>query len=286
MSAIVADYKKNKPKVVRAKIAPELTQIGYVHLSSYYRNANFLSHETINLNAVPDADAKYVYSEDRIVTINGVQLPLQYFLDDLKTINTTLDLKIDKIYIIGPRIKDGKKFDAKKWVDVSTIVTDAVIKNNYIENYVNTTGYRNSVAAARVNGILTKRLILSKSFMHCLLPKITSSTGVFKEIYNIYPHIDIRQTDRIIQVIQRMGLLRNDTYTPKVKNLEAVYTGMWELLYNKYSMLKFINIDMSKLDMTITEPLISEIAEYINVVDANTPAAATNAQFCAVKKLL
>ena len=43
---------------------------------------------------------------------------------------------------------------------------------------------------------------------------------------------------------------------------------------------------MSKLDMTITEPLISEIAEYINVVDANTPAAATNAQFCAVKKLL
>lgn len=286
LSTIVADYKKNKPKITRAKIAPELTQIGYVNLSTYYRSAHFLKHETVNLNDVPDADAKYVYSEDRVVTVNGVQLQLQYFLDDLKTINTTLDLKLDKVYIIGPRIKDGKKFDAKKWVDVSKIVTDAVIKNNYIENYINTTAYRNSVTMSRANGLNNKRLILSKSFMASILPKINIQTGMFKQLHDIYPNIDIRQTDRIIQVIQRMGLLRNDVYTPKVNKLEQAYNEMWTLLYQNYSMLKFINLDMTKIDTVIPAPLISEIAEYINVVDANKPSAVTNAQFIAVKNMI
>jgi hypothetical protein len=43
---------------------------------------------------------------------------------------------------------------------------------------------------------------------------------------------------------------------------------MWTDLYNSYRMLKYIDIDFSEPEGKLKNPMASEIADYINMVDS------------------
>lgn len=262
MSDIVAEYSKNKPKIVRAKIAKELTKIGYVNVPTYYRSNNFTQYDTIDLT---QTTGTYLYVEDRIVELNGKKINLIYFLDDLKNLNSSFNLGLNKIYIVGPRIKESNKFDSKKWTNVESIINAAVKNNNSINNYIEHSGYNNSLSIARDNS--AKSLVLSKSIMLSIASKIKKSNGVFNSLLDTYVDIDFKQDGRVIRSIQNIGLFNHDDYNKKVKDIEKKYTDMWEKLYNNYRMLKYININFSNTDAKLENTIAEEISDYINMID-------------------
>ena len=92
------------------------------------------------MNAV---NGVYVYSEDRVVDINGRKINLVYFLEDLKNLNNIFNMGLDKVYLMGPRIKDGKKFNNRNWTNIETIINKAAKANNSIANYIEHTAYNN-----------------------------------------------------------------------------------------------------------------------------------------------
>jgi len=262
MSDLVAEYVKNKPKVTRTKIPKELTKIGYVNVPNYYRSASFTQYENIDLT---QTTGLYIYSEDRIVDINGNKVNLPYFLDDLKNLNNTFKLNLDKVYIVGPRIKENKKFDATKWQNVADLINATLKNNNTIENYVEITAYNSSISLARTNA--TKSLILSKSIMQSIESKINNSNGVFKKLLKSYVDIDFKQDGRVIRSIQNIGLFDHSLYNQKVKTVETKYTDMWNTLYQNYPMLRYINVDFSVHEGKLQGIIADEIANYINIVD-------------------
>jgi hypothetical protein len=178
MSDLVNEYVKNKPKVVRSKVPKELTKIGYVNIPTFYRSGNFTQYETIDLNAV---NGVYVYSEDRVVDINGRKINLVYFLEDLKNLNNIFNMGLDKVYLMGPRIKDGKKFNSQNWTNIETIINKSANANNSIANYIEHTAYNNSINSTRGNSN-TKYLILSKSMMQSIAPNIKNPNGPVNKI--------------------------------------------------------------------------------------------------------
>lgn len=264
MSDLVAEYIKNKPKIARTKLPKELTKIGYVNVPSYYRsNSRFTQYETIDLT---QTTGSYIYSEDRIVDINGKNVNLFYFLDDLKNLNNTFKLNLDKVYIVGPRIKENKKFSSTKWNNVTELINASLKNNNTIENYIEITAYNNSITIARANP--SKSLILSKSIMQSIESKINNRNGTFKKLLTSYVDIDFKQDGRVIRSIQNIGLFDDNLYNQKVKTVEAKYTDMWNALYQNYPMLRYINFDFSTPDGKLEGVMADEISRYINIVDS------------------
>lgn len=264
MSDIVNEYVKNKPKIVRAKVPKELTKIGYVNIPTFYRSGNFTQYETIDLNAVTGV---YVYSEDRMVEINGKKINLLYFLEDLKNLNNIFNMGLDKVYLMGPRIKDGKKFNNQNWTNIETLINKAAKANNSIANYIEHTAYNNSISHTK-NMLQNKSLIISKSVMQSIIGKIKNSKGTFNTIFAAYPDIDFKQDGRAIRSMQNIGLFDQNQYNAQSSTASAKYTDMWIKLYNSYRMLKYINIDFSKEDAKLANNLADEIADYINMVDS------------------
>jgi hypothetical protein len=264
MSDLVNEYVKNKPKIVRSKVPKELTKIGYVNIPTFYRSGNFTQYETIDLNAV---NGVYVYSEDRVVDINGRKINLVYFLEDLKNLNSIFNMGLDKVYLMGPRIKDGKKFNNRNWINIETLINKSANANNSIANYIEHTAYNNSVNNTRRNSN-TKALILSKSMMQSIALKIKNPNGTFNKIFASYPDIDFKQDGRGIRSMQNIGLFDQNQYNTQSNNTLTKYTDMWTNLYNSYRMLKYINIDFSQPDGKLENPLATEIADYINMVDS------------------
>lgn len=262
MSDIVAEYIKNKPKVVRNKIPKELTKIGYINVPSYYRSSNFTQYETVDLT---QTTGLYIYSEDRLVEINGKKCNLIYFLDDLKNLNNAFKLNLDKVYIVGPRIKENKKFDASKWQNVVDLINATLKNNNTVENYVEITAYNSSISVARTNA--AKSLILSKSIMQSIESKINNPNGVFKKLLKSYVDIDFKQDGRVIRSIQNIGLFDHSLYNQKIKIVETKYTDMWNTLYQNYPMLRYINVDFSEPEGKLQGVMADEIVNYINIVD-------------------
>lgn len=262
MSDIVAEYTKNKPKVVRNKIPKDLTKIGYINVPTYYRHASFTQYENIDLT---QTTGLYIYSEDRIVDINDKKVNLIYFLDDLKNLNNAFKLNLDKVYIAGPRIKENKKFDTTKWQNIVDVINTALKNNNTIENYVEITAYNTSISFARTNA--AKYLILSKSIMESIESKINNPNGVFKKILKSYVDIDFKQDGRVIRSIQNIGLFDHSLYNQKLKTVETKYTDMWNTLYQHYPMLRYINVDFSISDGKLQGVMADEIANYINIAD-------------------
>lgn len=263
MSDIVNEYTKNKPKIVRAKVPKELTKIGYVNIPTFYRSGNFTQYETIDLNTV---NGIYVYSEDRVVDINGKKINLLYFLEDLKNLNNIFNMGLDKVYLMGPRIKDGKKFNNKNWTNIETIINKSAKANNSIANYIEHTAYNNSINNFR-HSVNAKALIFSKSMMQSIAPKIKNPNGTFNKIFASYPDIDFKQDGRGIRSMQNIGLFDQNQYTAQSTNTLTKYTDMWTNLYNSYRMLKYVNIDFSQPDGKLENQLAIEIADYINMVD-------------------
>ena len=263
MSDIVSEYTKNKPKVVRAKIAKELIKIGYFDVPTYYRGNNCTQYDTIDISQITGT---YIYVEDRIVELNGKKINLIYFLDDLKNLNATFNMGLGKIYIVGPRIKENKKFDSKKWINIEDIINTTIQNNNSITNYIEHTAYNNSISSVRLNS--PKSLVLSKSIMQSIAPKIIKNNGVFNTILTTYVDIDFKQDGRVIRSIQNIGLFDHNSYNDKIKAVEKKYKNMWETLYNSYRMLKYINIDFANPNNKLENVLATEISDYINMVDS------------------
>lgn len=262
MSDIVAEYVKNKPKIVRNKIPKELTKIWYITVPSYYRSASFTQHETIDLT---QTTGLYIYSEDRIVEINGKKVNLLYFLEDLKNLNNTFKLNLDKVYIVGPRIKKSKKFDVTKWQNVVDLINTTLKNNNVIENYVEITAYNSSISVARTNA--AKSLILSKSIMQSIESKINNPNGAFKKLLKSYVDIDFKQDEKVIRSIQNIGLFDHSLYNQKLKTAETKYNDMWSTLYQNYPILHYINVDFSTSGGKLQGVVADEIVNYINTID-------------------
>lgn len=267
MSDLVAAFLKNKPKIQRLKVPKELVRIGYVNLPTYYRTSDFATYETIDMN---QTSGIYVYTENRIVDFNGTKLPLAYFLEHLKTINLSFKMGLDKLYFIGTRIKNSKKFNEKNWTNVFDLIKNVVVQKKCIDNWIQHTAYVNTINNIRNNRLNAKSLIMSKSIMTSIIGKIKNNNGVFYKIYNAYPDIDFTQDTNVVRAITNMGLLTHSLHEQKLKDSEKVYSTIFESLYSHYKMLKFINIDMGKHDGkldSLQANLADEIAEYINIMD-------------------
>jgi hypothetical protein len=173
---------------------------------------------------------------------------------------------LGKIYIVGPRIKENKKFDSKKWINIEDIINTTIQNNNSITNYIEHTAYNNSISSVRLNS--PKSLVLSKSIMQSIAPKIRKNNGVFNTILTTYVDIDFKQDGRVIRSIQNIGLFDHNSYNDKIKAVEKKYKNMWETLYNSYRMLKYINIDFANPNNKLENVLATEISDYINMVDS------------------
>jgi len=104
--------------------------------------------------------------------------------------------------------------------------------------------------------------------MQSIAPNIKNPNGTFNKIFASYPDIDFKQDGRGIRSMQNIGLFDQNQYNTQSKNTQTKYTNMWTDLYNSYRMLKYIDIDFSEPEGKLKNPMASEIADYINMVDS------------------
>ena len=262
---ILNEYKLNKPKKVHTKIDKSLAKVGAINLSDYIKLYNFeKKYEIVELSKVNNN--YYIYVENNEVLLNNnITTKIHTALGSLYSINKLLKLNLDKLYIVGPMIKNKKGFDNNKWINVIEFINNKIKSNNDLNEWISLSAYTKSINHTENKQDPNMLIIPHGPVNRILNTKLIDNKSKFVQLTSKINLLKINEDVTLINEFIKLSFLEQNDYNKIINTKIEEYKTIWKSLYDEYKHLKYMPIQ----SIPSSGSSLKDIIDYINLVDNN-----------------
>lgn len=260
LSDIFPAFKASLPKRVAKK-----TEDNCVSAEMYNPNGYFYRYNRCNSNrqSLCDVDLSekgyYLYVEDGYVTINNKKLDMYCFKENLYNLSQTIKFDVEKVFLFGPRIKNGKKFikNSANWTDF-TVYLDTFVKNKY--------DLKSNIFGLVFKNEFEYIFSLNKNCTTQLVDKIQDKNNIIVKLNDYLPNLEYKGKLASQPSLDALGFYDRNGMYAQIKHKLA---GFYDNIVSEYPMISYMkNVTGFKhINDVPSAHDIERIANYVNSVD-------------------
>lgn len=262
LSDIFPNFKASLPKRATAKkVEDDCVSAEMYNPNTYFYRYNRRSANKGTLTEV-DLSEKgyYLYVEDGYVTINNKKLDVFFFKEHLYTLSKIVKFDVEKVFLFGPKIKNGKKFikNSANWTDFIAHL-DTFVKNKFdLKNNIFSLVFKNEYEYV---------FSLNKNCVERVAVGIQDKNNVIVKLNDYLPTLKYNMVGpNVQQTLDQLGFYDHDGEYTRIKlKLDYFYNE----IKTQYPMILFTKtVDGFKyIDGVPSDSDVERVINYVNSVD-------------------
>jgi len=260
LSEIFPPFKASLPKRVAKKVDDNCVSAAMYNPNGYFYR---YSRNSRNRETLCDLDLSekgyYLYVEDGEVTINNKKMDLTVFKEYLCSLSQIVKFDVEKVFLFGPKIKNGKKFikNSANWTDFA-VYLDTFVKNKY--------DLKSNIFGLVFKNEFEYSFNLNKNCAERLVDKIQDKNNIIVKLNDYLPKLEYKDSRGSQSILDLLGYYdRNGLYS-QIKNKLAEF---YDNIASEYPMIVFLkNVTGFKYINDVPDSTsVEHIANYVNSID-------------------
>jgi hypothetical protein len=256
LSDIFPAFKASLPKRVVKKVDDNCVSAEMYNPNSYFcRRSNKVKLCSVDLSE----KGYYLYVEDYSVTINNKKIDVNLFKKHLYDFSQIIKFDVEKVFLFGSKIKNGKKFikNSANWTDFA-VYLDTFIKNKC--------DLKSNIFGLVLKNEFNYVFSLNKKCVEQLAVGIHDKNNIIVKLNEYLPKSQYMHTLGLQSSLDKLGFYDNNCLYTQIK---SKLTEFYNNIKSEYPMILFMKtVDGFKYSNDVPhKSTVEHITHYVNSVD-------------------